>query len=87
MAELKDMYHLLEQMVREAENHEKDKVMSLEREFEELVPSVFHEQPTELECRYDRCRQSCKMAFAQPDMYEKLISHAKTEFEKIPSPD
>lgn len=82
----KEMYSLLERMIESAEKKDKEEVLKLNESFEKIVPDVCHYPPTDLDLKYDNCRQSCVMALKMPGMYKKFISDAKDRFSKIPKP-
>jgi len=87
MNELKQMYQVLEQMVLGAEKRNVGRILELNEKYEALARRVYHKSLTELEFKYDNCRNSCLMSVTMlSDWHTELVSDAKERFSKIPKP-
>ena len=87
MTKLNQMYQLLEEMVKNAEEGNTEKVRELNNLYESLVPQIYHDPPTGLELKYDRCRQSCVMSLTMfKHNYRAVVLDARKTFSKIPKP-
>ena len=82
------LYTVLEQMVRSAKRGDNKKILSLNREFERLLPQVFPDLSDTSRGEYDNCGQSCVMStnpkFAK--MHDKFLADALQRFRRIPKP-
>ncbi len=87
MAALRDMYGILEEMLDCAKRDKLERVLELNRSFQELVPCVYQDPITELNLMYDNCRQSCVMAEKMRGMRQKFLEDATERFSKIPKPE
>ena len=94
MSEIKQMRHLLEEMVEAADEGDKDRVIELDSSYEALEHQVYgkdFENPLRLQ--YDNCRQSCVMSVGGilkgvlKDQHDKLVADAKERLSKIPEPE
>ena len=80
MSEIKQLHQLLEEMVKSATNGDKEKVLELNRRYEQLVPRAYHKPPTKLDLEYDNCRQSCVMSVTMlKDFNERLIETMRAQ--------
>lgn len=88
MSKIKQMYHLLEEMVESAAKGDKEKVLELNISYETLVPKVYHDPRTPLDLEYENCRQSCVVSVTMfKDQHNKFVADAKERFSKISKPE
>ena len=87
MTAIKKMYQVLEQMIESADREDKERVLTLNKLYEGLIPRVYHKPLTPLDLEYDNCRQSCVMSLQMRNMRERLLSDAKERFSRIPKPN
>lgn len=81
------MYQLLEEMIKNAEEGNTEKVLELNKLYNSLAPRIYHDPPTGLELEYDVCRQSCVMSLTMfKHDHKAVVLDSKQRFSKIPKP-
>lgn len=83
----KEMYNLLEQMLKLAEEGDKNKVYELSENFGRIAYRVYEDPMTELDFKYNNCESSIVSSFVYPEIKEDFLKDAKECFSKIPKPE
>ncbi len=88
MSAIKEMYSVLEQMVESAARGDKQRVLELNKDYNALVPKVYHAPPIQSDLEYDNCRISCVTSVGILEhLREQLVLDARERFSKIPKPN
>ncbi len=88
MAEVNDLYSLLNDLLASASQGDKTRVLQLNQDYEGLVSELYPRLPRAVRLEYDLCRQSCVLGFTfLPFEKERLLQDARTRFTQLPVPD
>ena len=88
MSELNEMYIILEDMVKSAEQGKGQRVLELHHKYWAARPkSPPNVQPPPIQLEYDNCEQSCYLSFtSEPHRRKTLLADAKQRFFQIRKP-
>ena len=84
MAKINQIYQVLEGLVEGALEGDKDRVLQLNGELNEMM--MDHVPLTPLENKYDNFRQSCLISVTMPKIREMMLADAQERFSKLPEP-
>lgn len=87
MAATREMYKILEEMLRNMECNKKIRVLELNKLFRKSIPEDYPYPSSKLDFLYENCRQSCVMAETMPAARKYFLKDAIKRFSKIPEPE